>query len=505
MADMETAPFPAPGSSPSPIGDVNECARWSNERLDAQPSERLEAEACSLASAIAAVTCRWLLVVGELDRRESWRSWGCRGMSHWLSWKCGMALTTARHHLEVARTLSELPKIRARFGAGTLSFSKVRALCRVATVDTEAALIDLADAGTAAQLERMLRAYEVALRAGDASTAEEHRGVRFCGPRGDGTMAIRIDATPELYEALRTRVAEIGASIPKECVEGALDPTAARNHDALERLVTGPEPAELVINLHVQLADLEQHREGGPAEPPRASETCGGGAPVDAPSESDAIWARHDIGLGASSDAQLLPPRHVSPAMAQLLRRISGDARVRLVIDDAGSALDMGRTSRDPSRRLRRYVLHRDRNRCRFAGCDRRAEQVHHIRPWIDGGPTDRANLAALCRYHHRLVHPGGWWITGDPQISEGLEFHAPDGRCFGEGIPPLQPARVAPARFVEVPAGEGVDARHPGPMQLDLAVDALVRLLLPREQWDLRGLRAARRCSRSPVDARAA
>ena len=53
-----------------------------------ETTERLEAEACTLAAQIAAATCRFLLVVAELDRREAWREWGCQSMAHWLSWKC---------------------------------------------------------------------------------------------------------------------------------------------------------------------------------------------------------------------------------------------------------------------------------------------------------------------------------------------------------------------------------------------------------------------------------
>jgi hypothetical protein len=41
---------------------------------------------------------------------------------------------------------------------GAISYAKVRALTRVATPDNEAALLDFAQAGTAAQVERLVRA-----------------------------------------------------------------------------------------------------------------------------------------------------------------------------------------------------------------------------------------------------------------------------------------------------------------------------------------------------------
>jgi hypothetical protein len=37
-------------------------------------TEQLEAETCTLAAQFAAATCRFLLLIGELERREAWQS-----------------------------------------------------------------------------------------------------------------------------------------------------------------------------------------------------------------------------------------------------------------------------------------------------------------------------------------------------------------------------------------------------------------------------------------------
>ncbi|MQA63796.1 MAG: HNH endonuclease, partial [Actinophytocola sp.] len=54
---------------------------------------------------------------------------------------------------------------------------------------------------------------------------------------------------------------------------------------------------------------------------------------------------------------------------------------------------------------------------CVFVGCTRPAEwtQAHHIRHWIDLGPTDIANLCLLCAEHHRLIHHSEWDIIMTP------------------------------------------------------------------------------------------
>src|SRR5689334_17449405 len=101
------------------------------EDIATVPTERLEAEVQTGAALLAAATCRWLLHVAELDRREAWASWECRSMAHWLSWKCAMSLRTGREHVRVARALEDLPQVLAEFAAGRLSYSKVRSLTRL--------------------------------------------------------------------------------------------------------------------------------------------------------------------------------------------------------------------------------------------------------------------------------------------------------------------------------------------------------------------------------------
>ena len=47
---------------------------------------------------------------------------------------------------------------------------------------------------------------------------------------------------------------------------------------------------------------------------------------------------------------------------------------------------------------------------CRFPGCtERRYVEAHHVVHWIDGGPTDLANLVLLCWRHHHALHEGGY------------------------------------------------------------------------------------------------
>ncbi len=120
--------------------------------------EALESRVLGHAAQITALTAEFLSLVAELDERESWRGPGIHSLAHWLSWKAGVSQRTAQEQVRVAKALTELPLIRQAFGAGRLSYSKVRALTRVATSLREKELVNLALSCTASQLERAVRA-----------------------------------------------------------------------------------------------------------------------------------------------------------------------------------------------------------------------------------------------------------------------------------------------------------------------------------------------------------
>lgn len=127
------------------------------------PLEHIEHEICQLSAHLSAAMCRWPLLIWEFDRREGWGHQGAKSCAEWWSWRCGLSLVAGRQHLRVARRLPELPIVRAAFAAGEISYSKVRALARIATPATEGPLVELARHSTASQLDRILGLWHAAL------------------------------------------------------------------------------------------------------------------------------------------------------------------------------------------------------------------------------------------------------------------------------------------------------------------------------------------------------
>ncbi|MDT7741993.1 MAG: hypothetical protein QOE59_1071 [Actinomycetota bacterium] len=127
-------------------------------------------------------------------------------------------------------------------------------------------------------------------------------------------------------------------------------------------------------------------------------------------------WLREQVGHG-----RLDTGRALDPATA---RRLACDAGlVPAVLGTRSEPIELGRAAYVVTEALRRLLIMRDRG-CAHPGCTRRARRchAHHIIHWVDGGPTEPGNLVLLCRYHHHLVHHGGWEI----RMLEGRPWFTP-------------------------------------------------------------------------------
>jgi len=103
--------------------------------------------------------------------------------------------------------------------------------------------------------------------------------------------------------------------------------------------------------------------------------------------------------VGSLDNGSLLGPETV--------RRMACDAAIiPVVLGSDSEILDVGRTQRLFTPAQLKALWLRDRH-CTFPGCQVPAHwtDAHHLKHWIDGGPTDLANGALLCGRHHTIVH----------------------------------------------------------------------------------------------------
>jgi hypothetical protein len=119
----------------------------------------LENQITTLSANIYAAEYQWLCLLAQFDELEGWCGNGIKSFAHWLNWECGISLTAGREKVRVARKLGELPLISKAMSGGRLSYSKVRAITRIATAENEQDLLYIAENGTAEHLEKTVRLY----------------------------------------------------------------------------------------------------------------------------------------------------------------------------------------------------------------------------------------------------------------------------------------------------------------------------------------------------------
>jgi Domain of unknown function (DUF222)/HNH endonuclease len=375
---------------------------------DLVPMERLESQICELAGHLAAATCRFLRLLAEFDAREGWAGWDMRSCAAWLSWKCGMASGTAREQVRVARALVTLPVIRAEFAAGRLSYSKARALTRIATPDADSDLAEMAAPMTANQLERFARAHRKVTAADDEQALLARRlSWRL---EDDGSLTLTARLPPEdgavVLTALRAMVASPpGGHAPDVSAETPVRPTSSSLADALVGMAESVIAAKAATAANADVYQVIVH------------------ADAAALAGDPAGRCHLDDGPAISPDA---------------LQLIACTATVSTMLHGMdGSVLDVGRRHREPPPALRRAVRERDRGRCRFPGCNSRRIEAHHVIPWSEGGSTRLGDLVSLCRYHHRLIHKRGYQVVAG---GGGFTFQRPDGARIPHSPRPAVP-----------------------------------------------------------------
>ncbi len=455
--------------------------------------ELLADRIAELSARIQAATYELLVLIRQFDQREGWS--GFASCAHWLSWRIGLAPGAAREKVRVARALAGLPLVSDAMRRGVVSYSKVRAVTRVATPETEQTLLDVALAGTAAHVEQVVRAWRRVDRTAEAADDRRRHASRVLHTwvDDDGMVVIRGRLAPEVGAVVRRALEaaldeqrcaaappEPGEPDPVDEAVGVAPSFGQRQADALGvvaecalagGLDNGTAGDRYQVVVHADAATLEEDADvpAGTSLPAHAAAA----RPAAASAAGSAVARRGQAALEEAGGI------HVSAVTAQ--RLACDSAVVEMRHGPTGQVLDVGRKTRTISPALRRALGARD-NQCRFPGCQARRCDAHHIRHWAHGGATALDNLVLLCRRHHRAVHEEGFRITADP--SGAVQFVRPDGRPLPAVPPaphwtgaPLEPAakRLA-AAGIDIDGSTATPAWRGEPLDLKWAIGILWR-----------------------------
>ena len=420
-----------------------------------------------LAGHLNAAHYRFLSLIAEFDRRKGWNCRATRDCAHWLNWKCGINLGAAREKVRTAHALEKLPQVAAAMERGEISYSKVRAITRVATPENEHYFLQIALHGTAHHVETLVRTYRRATEAEELSREHQqqmNREVRYHWD-DDGSLVLKArlpaDVGALVLKALEAAVPETPSPTrpdPRTYTDGYIPP------DNIDRPSWSHKRADaLAVIAESFLAHGAEAMSGG---------------------------ARHQVVVHVSAETLKAGGGHQceiedgAAVAAETARRLACDASlVAIVENEKGEPLNVGRKTRSVPPALQRALNSRDQG-CRFPGCThKKYTDAHHIKHWAHGGETKLSNLVTLCRFHHRKVHEGAVIVQ---VLDDGaIRFVQPDGECF-DSVSPNHTQPIGDWRqlaIVHERAGIHIDAKTAatrwdgGPMDYGIAVDALMYL----------------------------
>jgi hypothetical protein len=380
---------------------------------------------------------KWLETLAVFDAAQGSVADGQLSCIDWLMWRTGMAKATAYEKLRIARALARRPLLREAFGDGRLSYSAVRAMARMDDPDPEvdAALVEVACSGTVSDVERAVRCYQLHAEQ-DRLPADPfvRRGLRVRrGTEGTGTIEMVLEDS-ELEEVAAVLQAFLDARADSQPASAYGPPSGADSAAA--------------------------YSPGDDRDDSAAAYSTGGPTLLDEPSwparRADAFMdmvrvALAHVGQGQAAGADRYMVHVVthadtgvttlvdgSPVDAAVAARMACDcSTVAHVVGDEGEVLYVGRKTRDWNTPQRRAITVRDGGRCRFPGCQHRWVDIHHLRWWSAGGPTDIDNGLLICPRHHTMLHRG---FSASGNANSTVTFHRPSGTLLGTTGPSEHP-----------------------------------------------------------------
>jgi HNH endonuclease len=396
-------------------------------------AESMEAHQRAISVHLHAMLCD----IAAFSATEAFRGDGALSMAAWLSERCKVSAGSARTLALTAEKVGELPALFGALSAGRLTLDVLAPLAAVATTETDAELAEAALHWSVRQAKELARAAR-GMDEREAAKTFTGRFVRF----DDARCAIWAQLTKDAYAIVKsTLVARATRHDHPSANDPDYEPLEARLADALvevciergrrdggtrdggARGVRGGGGGGFA-------GEGDGGGRGGDSDDPSSDSgrPLFGGAPAHIVVHADLsfLLGRDELmGLDGEGTASL---EGLGPISAEIARRLSCDGTHTISLEAPdGTILDQFPWRRSPTTAQRIEIARRDGG-CRFPGCGYDLiTNVHHLRHWVNGGPTVLSNLITLCAAHHSRVHELGWKMSGD--ANELVTFTSPHGR----------------------------------------------------------------------------
>ena len=303
----------------------------------------------------------------------------------------------AHHQHVAAHDLAQaLVDAELHLAAGELSYSKVRAITRVAVEPYEEEFfVNFARHSTAPKLEEAVSGYRRSGCLDDQDAADRHQRRRFrWWVEPDGMIAFEGRMAPEDAAIVTAAIGAATVLASKRSTERPVD-------DQGQPLPQPGDDSKWARQADALVAICDRALHGDDDRPGLVADPAA------------TIVVHTDDGV-LENDADGACRLDGGPNLApETARRLACDSTTfTIATGPDGTPRLVDKAHKSVSRTLRREVAARDQGHCRFPGCDLLGRfQVHHIVHQEHGGAHRVDNLITLCAFHHRLVHERGYRI----------------------------------------------------------------------------------------------
>jgi hypothetical protein len=399
------------------LSSESQTASQNSSQQTNQHDENVANQLIALAKALDRGTYCLVKLLPTFDRQQGWRNAGYKSCIAWLNSECGISYSAASDRKRVAYALETLPLISQLFQLGELSWSKVRAITRIAAPDNEQELVEKALTLSANELEQFTREYRnVTTSAGlelENQKAIEQDQARSVSYQFDyrGMVQIRASLPPAEGAAVLQSLARAEDELFDDCDGHCVEP------DYSIESVAYRTAKQLRADALCLMAS------GFMASKSHSIKTADRYQLLIHLDESTLMQSATNPNPDKLNSANQAHRCHINngPAIAaSTAQRLACDCSITPILSHDGEPLSIGRRSRVWPAAISKAILARD-EQCVFPGCTSRKHlQIHHIQHWAHGGETSVENGVSLCGYHHKLMHEFGYHIERTPKDSNG-------------------------------------------------------------------------------------
>ncbi|MEX2586671.1 MAG: DUF222 domain-containing protein [Actinomycetota bacterium] len=357
------------------------------EVLDGQTASRLTSEFAELERLAAAGKA---LCAGRVASCGAWRSSGEKSPARWMARQTGTSVGRALSVLETAQSLRELPEVDQALRSGQVSEPQATEIAPAASASprSQSELLEAAKSDSLQELKQRCARVRAAAAADETERYARIHSQRRLRYWTDAEGAFRLDGsmTPDAGATVLSALEPYLEDLSRQARQ-------QDRHDSREALL-----ADALVAVAEHTRGCEDSAEQvGPAPAVRVL--------VD-----QAVLEQAKVLEGQTCEID-----GAGPVPASVATGIMADSNLAAILMDGKDVTGISHLGRTINARLRTALQIRD-PRCVVPGCYISHKlQIDHIRPVKLGGPTELANLARLCTWHHRQKTHHGYRLSGGP------------------------------------------------------------------------------------------